>query len=44
MFDGETWFADKNQGAKGRFVVDMAIPIERGAKMDAVEKCITSFV
>jgi len=43
MFDGETWFADKNQGAKGRFVVDMAIPIERGAKMDAVEKCITSF-
>ncbi len=44
MFDGETWFADKNQGSKGRFVVDMAIPIERGAKMDAVEQFITRFV
>lgn len=44
MFDGETWFADKNQGSKPRFVVDMAIPIERGNKMDAVETCITSFV
>ena len=43
IFDGETWFADKNQGAKGRFVVDMAIPIERGSKMDAVEKFITKF-
>lgn len=43
MFDGETWFADKNQGAKPRFVVDMAIPIERGAKMDAVEEFITKF-
>jgi len=44
MFDGETWFADKNQGSKPRFVVDMAIPIERGAKMDAVETCISNFV
>ena len=43
LFDGETWFGDKNQGAKARFVVDMAIPIERGSKMDAVEGFITKF-
>ena len=44
IFDGETWFADKNQGAKGRFVVDVSIPIERGAKMDAAVDMISNFV
>tara|TARA_Y100000593_G_C4290680_1_gene328072 strand:+ start:270 stop:914 length:645 start_codon:yes stop_codon:yes gene_type:complete len=43
-FDGETWFADKNQGSKPRFVVDIAIPRHLGSKADAVESFITNFV
>ena len=42
-FDGDTWFADKNQGAKPRFVVDISIPRHLGNKMDAVESFITKF-
>jgi hypothetical protein len=42
-FDGDTWFADKNQGSKPRFVVDIAIPRHLGNKMDAVESFIKEF-
>ena len=42
-FDGETWFADKNQGSKPRFVVDVSIPRHLGEKADAVEEILTKF-
>ena len=42
-FDGETWFADKNQGSKPRFVVDVSIPRHLGEKADAVEEIIKQF-
>ena len=42
-FDGDTWLADKNQGSKPRFVVDISIPRHLGNKMDAVESFIKEF-
>jgi len=42
-FDGETWFADKNQGSKPRFVVDVSIPRHLGEKADAIESILTQF-